>query len=533
MAVDNLTFAAVTLVYLIITMILGYLGYKKTKQAEDFMLAGRKVHPALIALSYGATFISTSAIIGFGGTAAYFGMGLIWLTALNIGVGILLAFIIFGKRTREIGNRLKAVTFPDLLGKVYKSPFMQYASGFLIVVGMPLYASAVMIGGARFIETTFGLPYNTALLGFAAITAIYVIVGGLLAVIYTDTFQGVIMLIGMTVLIAFLYINLGGIEAAHQALTDMASLVPAGLAGQGHNGWTAMPDPGSPIWYTLVTTIILGVGIGVLAQPQLVVRFMTAKNDQSLNRAIPIGGIFIFMMTGVAFTVGALTNVYFYQNVGKIAFDAAGKNMDSIIPTYINLAMPDWFVVLFMLTLLAAAMSTLSALFHTMGTALGNDLLSRTKNYRMTLWKNRAGVLLMIIISVILAYIMPGSIIARATAMFMGLCASAFLPAFTHALFSKNPSRKAAISSLIVGSAAWFLWTAFVHVKESEVLGICILCFGKTALLGSPWTVIDPLIIALPLAALTLVAVWAYETYMVSKDIPVVPKTSPEKKGQV
>ena len=82
-------------------------------------------------------------------------------------------------------------------------------------------------------------------------------------------------------------------------------------------GWTSMPVFGSTIWYTMITTIIMGVGIGVLAQPQLIVRFMTAKDTKALNRAVPIGGIFIIMMTGVAFTVGALTNVYFYSTRGR------------------------------------------------------------------------------------------------------------------------------------------------------------------------------------------------------------------------
>jgi solute:Na+ symporter, SSS family len=116
MAVDSMTFGIVTIVYLAILVGLGYLGYKKTKEADDFMLAGRKVHPALIALSYGATFISTAAIIGFGGVAAQLGLGLIWLVFMNIALGIFIAFIIFGKRTRAIGSRLKARTFPDLLG---------------------------------------------------------------------------------------------------------------------------------------------------------------------------------------------------------------------------------------------------------------------------------------------------------------------------------------------------------------------------------------------------------------------------------
>ena len=377
MAVDSMTFTVVTVIYLAILVGLGYLGYRKTKGADDFMLAGRKVHPALIALSYGATFISTAAIIGFGGQAAKLGLGLMWLVFMNIALGIFIAFIVFGKRTRAVGSRLQARTFPDLLGKVYNSKFLRYASAIIIVVGMPLYTSAVMIGAARFIEISFAIDYNTVLFAFAAVTALYVIIGGLLAVIYTDSFQAVLMIIGMTILLVATFWALGGVFAPFQPLTDMADKVPAALTAAGHNGWTAMPDLGSSLWYTMVTTIIMGVGIGVLAQPQLAVRFMTAKDDKALNRAVPIGVIFIFMMVAVAYTVGALSNVYFMEHNGKLATEVVpGGNLDMVIPTFINAIMPDWFVMLFMLTMLSAALSTMSALLHTMGTAIGVDLIA-------------------------------------------------------------------------------------------------------------------------------------------------------------
>jgi SSS family solute:Na+ symporter len=505
--VDTVIFAAVTSIYLVIVLILGYMGYKRTKDTQDFMLAGRKVPPLLIALSYGATFISTSAIVGFGGVAAQLGMGVIWLTVLNIALGILIAFVIFGKKTREIGQRLGAVTFPDLMAKRFNSKFLQQACGLIILFGMPLYTSAVMIGGAQFVTSTLGLDYNTALLAFAAVTALYVVGGGLLAVIYTDAFQGAIMFIGMAFLLIFTYSMLGGFDAANQALTNLADKVPASLAAAGQNGWTSMPDPGSSIWYKMITTIVLGVGIGVLAQPQLVVRFMTAKDGKTLNRAVVAGGIFILMMTGVAFTVGALSNVYFFNEFGKVAV-AYQPNVDRIMPDFINLALPGWFVVLFMVTLLAAAMSTLSGLFHTMGTAFGHDLLKFTKNYKPSITNNRIGIVIMFVISVALAFIMPGSIIARATAMFMGLCASAFLPMFTYALFSKKPSKRVAIAGLLVGVVAWLLWTVFVHVAESDPLGICKFLFGQTALLGFPYTVIDPLVVAMPLSIVAIAVVW-------------------------
>ncbi|MDI6719801.1 MAG: sodium:solute symporter family protein [Methanomicrobiales archaeon] len=514
MAVDTLTFAALTTVYLLITLVLGYLGYRHTREAEDYMVAGRKVHPAVLALSYGATFISTSAIVGFGGVAAQLGMGVLWLTVLNIGIGIFIAFVVFGKRTREIGQRLKAVTFPDLMGKCYNSAFMQYASALVIVVAMPLYTAAILIGGARFIEETLKIDYNLALVGFAAIVAVYVVIGGLLAVMYTDAMQGAIMLVGMTVLLVFTYVLLGGVTAAHTALTAMTPLVPEALAAGGHTGWTSMPAFGSPIWLTLVTTIVLGVGIGVLAQPQLVVRFMTVKDTRSLNRAVFIGGPFILMMTGVAFTVGALTNVYFYRQNGMIALEVGGGNVDKIIPAFINAAMPDLFVVLFLLALLAAAMSTLSSLFHTMGTAVGYDIWTHTRDRKPSLRASQKGIVLMIVVSILLAYVMPGSIIARATAMFMGLCAAAFLPPFAMALYSRSPSARAAKASLAAGAAAWFLWAAFVHRAISADFIVAKALFGGPLPLGMPWPMVDPLVIALPVSFTALLAVLLAERHL-------------------
>ncbi|NYT21606.1 MAG: sodium:solute symporter family protein [Methanomicrobiales archaeon] len=504
MAASTSTIIAIAAIYLVMIFALGYLGYKRTKEAEDYLVAGRKAHPVIIALSYGATFISTSAIVGFGGQAANLGMGLIWLTVFNIGVGILLAFVIFGKKTREVGHRLRAVTFPDLMGKVYQSPFMQVVSGLVIIVGMPLYTAAVLIGGAQFIKETVGLSYGVSLVGFAVIVAIYVIFGGLIAVMYTDAVQGTIMLIGMAILLISTYLILGGVTAAHTALTGMADLVPAKLAEQGMNGWTVMPDLGSPIWFTLVTTLVLGVGIGVLAQPQLVVRFMTAKDSRSLNRAVLVGGPFILMMTGVAFTVGALTNVYFYRTAGQIAIQAAGGNVDAIIPVFINSSMPEWFVVLFMVTLLAAAMSTLSSLFHAMGTALICDVWGRGRECALSLRANQLGVLVMIVASVIVAFLMPGSIIAIATAMFMGLCASAFLPVFAVAVYCKKPDPRAAKASLVVGALTWFIWALFVNSRYATVFGLSKVVLGTVSILGYPWNAIDPIIIALPLSAITI-----------------------------
>ncbi|MDI3485909.1 MAG: solute:Na+ symporter, family, partial [Methanolobus sp.] len=79
MAVSTPILGLAVLAYMMVVFYLGWVGYKQTKDNDDYMLAGRKVNPFVLAFSYGAAFISTSAIIGFGGYAGAFGLGILWL----------------------------------------------------------------------------------------------------------------------------------------------------------------------------------------------------------------------------------------------------------------------------------------------------------------------------------------------------------------------------------------------------------------------------------------------------------------------
>ncbi len=513
---DNmLLLTIVVLVYLFAIGYLGYYGYRKTKNALDYMVAGRKAHPVVMALSYGATFISTSAIVGFGGAAALFGMGLLWLTFLNIFVGIFIAFVVFGKRTRKIGHNLDVHTFPELLGRRFQSTFIQGFSGLIVFVFMPIYAAAVLIGAARFIEATFPalINFNVAILIYALIITAYVLAGGLKGVMYTDALQGTIMFVGMTVLLVFTYFRLGGVTVAHEALTGLTAQVPEKLAAIGHQGWTRMPALGSKLWWQLISTIVMGVGIGVLAQPQLAVRFMTVKSNREINRGVGVGGLFILAMTGVAFVVGALTNVYFIQHAafGKISLAVAGGNIDKIIPMFINASMPVWFVYVFMLTLLSAAMSTSSSQFHTMGTAFGRDFIEKSllrgKSSKFSVGLTRIGVIVGVIVTVILGYKLPDNVIAVATAIFFGLCATTFLPSYAGALFWKGMTKAGAIASMAVGFLGTVGWLLFVHEKEAIAVGVCKFIFNKPTLVGMPWSVVDPIVVILPVSIVTAVAV--------------------------
>lgn len=507
----------VVVVYLTIIAILSLQAWKKTNNTADYLVAGRQIHPFVMALSYGATFVSTSAIIGFGGAAAVFGMSLQWLTFLTVFVGVFIAFVFFGRRTRVMGLNLNAHTFPEFLGRRFESTRLQGATGLLIFMAMPLYASVVLMGGAKFIAQILAINYNVALFFLTIFVAVYVIMGGLKAVMYSDAFQGSVMFIGMVSLLVATYHKLGGFITSHQRLTDMQEIAIKIFGAKGHTGWTSFPEFGSEYWLIVVTTIVLGVGIGVLAQPQLIVRFMTVKSNRELNRAVLIGGIFVLIVVGVSFAIGALANVFFfYENpdtAGQIALIAAGKNVAEIIPLYISASMPQWFTAVFMITLLSAAMSTLSSQFHAMGTALGRDIyekaLGRSGN---SVILTKVGILFAILISYFLAWALPTffeggtAIIARGTAIFFGICAAAFLPMYFGALYFRNMSRLSAWACFFTGTTISLFWLFFVHAKESKPLMVCNALFGVDSLgAGTLWAVVDPLVIALPASALVTI----------------------------
>lgn len=271
-----------------------------------------------------------------------------------------------------------------------------------------------------------------------------------------------------------------------------------------------MPALGSPFWWTLVSTLILGVGIGVLSQPQLVVRFMTVKSNRELNRAVLVGGIFILLMTGTAFIVGALSNVYFYETVGKLAVQVVNGNADSIIPAFITAAMPLWFAYIFMIALLSAAMSTLSAQVHTQGTALGRDIYETVINKTggASVMVARLGIAIAMIIAVIMGFILPANIIAVGTSMWFSITAAAFLSMYVFALFWKGCTKTGAISGLLVGTFLSLFWLVFEYKKSAEALGLAKALTGQAVLTTSlPWPTVDPIVIALPVALVVTIVV--------------------------
>ncbi|PNX48022.1 MAG: sodium:solute symporter, partial [Thermoplasmata archaeon M11B2D] len=448
---DILFFVVLMVIFAAVFIFLGYLGYKKTKTAEDYFVAGRTMGSLVIAFSYGATFISAVALIGFSGIASVYGHSILWLAFLNIFVGIFIAFVFYGLRTRKMGLSLEAMTLPELLGIRFNSVKLQQVSGLIIGVFMVAYTSAVFLAISSLFQVTFGIPYWVCVVIFTLIVGIYLIVGGLYAVMWTHAIQAIVMLIGMVILTIGVYAMLGGIGPAHEAAAaltpEMLTSIGSPAATQAPNGLTSMP-PFLSEPFMMVLTLIFGVGIGVLAQPQLIIRYLTAKNEKALRLAVPYGGIFILLMTFTAFSIGPLCNVLMYQNnIMYPTKEVAGvmiANPDAVVPTIINELFPAWFVLIFLFAILAAAMSTAAALFHTAGASIGRDVYEKSIKGKSSPQKSilitRIATFVIVLATLIIS-LNPLDVVAFMTAFFFGLMACTFLAPYTLMLYWKKTNR--------------------------------------------------------------------------------------------
>ena len=492
--------------FLGLLMYLVWLGYKKTKTEEDYLVAGRQVPPWLMALSYSSVFISSASIMGFGGNGSKFGLGVFWIVTINLGLGLLLAYLVFGPRIRKLGLKVQAQTMAEMLGRRFNSKFIQVFAGSVTFLFMPIYAGAVLVGVARLMEMTLGINFVWAMVGYSIFIALYVVVGGLKGMIYADAALGILKFTGMLILGVLMFVKAGSFNS----IANLAAVpVSKDLINEGVVSFTKMPETFSNFWWLLVTSILGGVAFGVLAQPQLSVRFMTLKSNLDIKRAVGFSAIFILVANGAGILSGAYSNVFMMNKIGQITFEAVGNNADKVIPFTVKMLGIPWFEYLLLFTLMTASISAVNALTHSMSTSLGHDIIgSFRKRNGGSVTLIRICALVSLVFIVIVAIMLPKDIIPIATAIFFGIAGATFLPAIIGAIFWKRTTRAAVISSMVTGLATIIFLFVFVHQRESGGLGICQMIAGQPCLASGSWlSKLDPSFIAVPLSMIVLVVV--------------------------
>lgn len=417
----------------------GVFSRRKATDVNGFVLGGRAVGPWLTAFAYGTSYFSAVVFIGYAGQFGWkYGLSSTWVGLGNAFIGSLLAWAVMGRRTRVMTHHLDAKTMPDFFGKRFDSLSLRIVASAIAFVFLIPYTASVYKGLSTLFGLAFNIDYRWCVIVMAVLTAVYVILGGYMATAINDFIQGIIMLVGITAVIAAVLKGQGGFLSAINKLSqipvDSSSTNPALLKMNGPFVSFFGPDP-----LNLFGVVIL-TSLGTWGLPQMVGKFYAIKNEKAVKTGTVVSTFFAVIIAGGCYFLGGFGRLFdvpaIYAPNGKILFD-------NIIPQMLS-TLPDILIGIVVVLVLSASMSTLSSLVLTSSSTLTLDVLKisvcKKLDEKKTLLVMRVLVLVFIIVSVVIA-LNPPTFIAQLMGISWGALAGAFLAPFLYGLFSKKVSK--------------------------------------------------------------------------------------------
>ena len=428
-------------VFFAVMIAIGLLTRKKANSVEGFVLGGRNAGPWLTAFGYGTSYFSAVVFIGYAGQFGWkYGVASTWIGIGNAVIGSLLAWIVLGRRTRVMTKHLSSKTMPDFFGKRFDSKALRITAALISFIFLIPYTSSVYNGLSRLFGMAFAIDYKICIIVMAALTCVYVILGGYMATVVNDLVQGIIMLFGITAVIVSVLNNNGGFIGALTTLSQQPSDLPVTQGMQGAFVSFFGPDP-----LNLFGVIIL-TSLGTWGLPQMVGKFYAIKDEKSVKAGTIISTIFAFIVAGGCYFLGGFARLY--KNDPEI-YKADGSVLyDSIIPQMLK-GLPSILIGVVIVLVLSASMSTLSSLVLTSSSTVTLDLIEqikpkqnedKKKREKTQLVTMRLLLVFFIVVSVLLS-LNPPTFIAQLMGYSWGALAGSFLAPFLWGLYWKKTSK--------------------------------------------------------------------------------------------
>lgn len=454
----------IVVVYVLIMLGVGYWCMRRTKSVGDFFLGGRTLGPWMSAFAYGTTYFSAVLFIGYAGKLGWgFGIHTLWIVLGNTLIGTFLAWKLLASRTRIMTTRLNALTMPEFLHARYDSKGLQIISSLAIFIFLVPYSASVYMGLSYLFEKTLGLQYNEALIFLAALTGVYLVMGGYLAVAVSDFIRGIVEFAGVLLMVFLLAQWQGGfVHTATQLLGNPAVMAPGLIkpVPLGPAEWQILV-PGS----VFLISLVLITSFGPMAMPQMVQKFYSIRSVADVKRAMTVAGVFALFMSFGAYYSGALTHLYYPTGLPQGIFENGRPNLDLLMPHFITTMLPHGFVLVILLLVFSASMSSLSSLVLVSSSAIAIDLygafINRHTNQKQTMILMRLLCAVFVALSLILAMVKV-DVIVNLMVMSWGALAGVFLAPYIYGLFWKRTTRQGAyagiISGLLCAVSLFLLW---------------------------------------------------------------------------
>ncbi len=440
--------------YFALMLAIGFYAYRNsTSSSEEYILGGRKLPPAVAALSAGASDMSGWLLLGLPG--ALFASGLVsaWI-GIGLTMGALVNWIVVAPRLREQTERYdNSLTIPQFLSARFPSRAMalRVVSAVVVVVFFSVYTASGLVAGGKLAESAFG-----SVLGFGAmsdyalgvsltlaVVLVYTVIGGFLAVSLTDFCQGVIMMLALIImpLVVLFGPGGGGVSQASETL--------------------AMVDPHFLSWFAGLSVVgflsAMAWGLGYFGQPHIIVRFMAVRSIREVSTARNIGMSWMIVSVIGAISLGIFGRAYAVRNGLQVA------DAETIFIVLADLLFNPLVTGFLFAALLAAVMSTISSQLLVASSSLTEDFyrlfLRRNASEKETVLIGRISVLLVGVVAAVIAWDPASRVLGLVSHAWAGFGA-AFGPLIILALLWRRMTGTGAVAGLVVGALTVAAWIA-------------------------------------------------------------------------
>lgn len=428
--------------YIVAMAVIGLWSRKRTQDFSAFLLGNRQVGAWMSAFAYGTTYFSAVVFIGYAGRNGW-GFGL-WAVLVGVGnavIGSYLAWKLLARRTRDMTHRLKLSTMPEFFQARYDSKGMKTFAALIIFIFMTPYSASVYSGLSYLFEKIFGIPFVWAIILMAAISAVYLVIGGYVATVMADLVQGVIMLGGIIWVIAIALGNssIGGVVTGVKSMIDQAGTIP-------------LTDFSQPSNLLGLLSLILLTSLGPWGLPQMIHKFYAIKDDKAIKAGTTISLLFAIVISCGAYFLGAVAKLFYTRNSDLLPMADGKIVFDQIIPNFLSSTMPDLVLGIVVVLILSASVTTLTGIVLVSSSSLVIDLIKPVKKgmtSAQSLTLTRVFCLVFIVISVAIA--LTKSPIQTLMSFSWGTVAGCFLAPYMLGLYWKGVTRAGVWAGMLGG----------------------------------------------------------------------------------
>ena len=446
----QVSIAVTFMIFLLLFTAVGiYSATRKQNTTTDYLLANRNVNPWLTALSAMATGQSGFLFVGQVGFAYKLGISSLWLT-IGWLIGDYLAWYFVFQPLREISEQTASDTVSSFLSQNIKdSRLIAIISALITIIFLGSYAAAQLIAGSKALNAVFGWNYNLGIIIGAVIVVAYCFSGGIRASIWTDSLQGIIMLVSLLLLLIVAVVHCGGISKIWQSL---AAIDPALI------NWNSEQQPWgfAPFFIGWIVA-----GFGVVGQPQILVRGMAIDSAEHIGFARNLKTALGLVNSLAAMGIGLTARV--------ILPDLMTSGDPELALPYLSLELlPVALVGLMLAGLFSATISTADSQILSCSAALTQDIFPHVnKSYR---WA-KVGTLTVTAVILAIALAVGNNVFALVTFSWSALAAG-LGPLLILAVRQQSVSLSTAIAMMIVGIATALVWNLGFHLSAAiyEVL---------------------------------------------------------------